>query len=128
MSTVLLVDDDPMMRSLMCRVFQREGDVPIEAKDGAEALAVLGTILPDLVVLDLEMPEVHGLELLERMREHPRWRDLPTIVLSGVSDTQVINRVQQLGAKQYFLKAAFSVCEMLQQARQLTARHGAKPC
>ena len=121
MTTVLLVDDDVMTRRLMSRVFGREGYVPIEAGDGSEALAVLETLLPDLILLDLGMPRVDGLELLEHLRDRMSWRRVPVLVLSGTADSEAADRVRALGAIHFLHKASFSLHEMMQHVRRVTA-------
>ena len=120
MPTVLIVDDHGTTRRMMCRLFEKEGFVPVEASDGDEALEVLGTLIPDLVLLDLEMPRLPGLSVLESLRQRACWREIPVVVLTGVSDTQTVNHVRQMGARQHMTKTAFSVRELLDVARELS--------
>lgn len=93
-ATFLLVEDDPQAVILLRRIFKRRAqDVTITvASDGAEALEYLiGTPsdgqhlqeLPALVLLDLDLPKVHGLEVLRRLRAHPRTATLPVIILTS---------------------------------------------
>lgn len=84
---ILLVEDSPADVVLTKEVFARTGaDVAIDvARDGVEALELLealGTRLPDLILLDLNMPRMGGLELLERLKQTAGWRRIPVIVLS----------------------------------------------
>ena len=92
--TLLLVEDDPQAVILLRRIFKKRGlDVTVAvASDGAEALQYLtGPVtgeqalqeLPAMVLLDLDLPKVHGLEVLRRMRAHPRTRNLPVIILTS---------------------------------------------
>ena len=96
--TLLLVEDDPQAVILLRRIFKKRGlDVTVTvATDGAEALQYLtGPVtaehplqeLPALVFLDLDLPKVHGFEVLRRMRAHPRTKTLPVIILT--SDRQI---------------------------------------
>ena len=75
---------------------------------------------PDLVLLDVRMPDLDGLALLEVLHGDPRWRAVPVVMMTGVSDTNCIRRSEQLGAKAYLVKAAFSVGEMLSAVRTYT--------
>jgi two-component system response regulator len=92
--TLLVVEDDPQAVILLRRIFKKEGaDVAITvASDGAEALQYLTGAsteeqplqeLPALVLLDLDLPKVHGLEVLKRLRAHPRTKALPVIILTA---------------------------------------------
>ncbi len=92
--TFLLVEDDPQAAILLKRIFKKKArDITITvASDGAEALQYLtGTPtagqqlqeLPALVLLDLDLPKVHGLEVLRRLRAHPRTATLPVIILTS---------------------------------------------
>ena len=82
---------------------------------------------PDLVLLDVMMPVLGGLEVLEVLHADPRWRSLPVIMMTAVCDTHTVNRARQLGAKAYLLKATFSIAEMLDEVRRYTASPCAAP-
>ena len=126
MPTVMVVDDIDVMRDVIARLLKREGYQTLTAGSGHEAIDALerntitGVAQPDLILLDVMMPDMDGLDLLERLHGDPRWRSTPVIMLTAVSDTKAINRAQQLGAKAYLVKAAFSVSEMMSHVRQYT--------
>ena len=123
MSTVLVVDDEPGARRAIIRLLGRAGYETLAAGDGREALRVLESTAPapDVILLDVMMPEMDGLELLEALHRHPQWKALPVVVLTARSDTHTVNRAQQLGAKAYLVKATFSVAELLDHVKQYTA-------
>ncbi|MEZ4236203.1 MAG: response regulator [Myxococcota bacterium] len=82
---VLVVDDDADARQLVLRILE-QGDVPaVAAAGGAEALALLDTLRPRLVVLDLMLPEVDGFAVVERLRAEPRWAEIPVVVLTAAA-------------------------------------------
>jgi CheY-like chemotaxis protein len=90
--TVLLADDDEDFRSVIAELLAEEGLRVIDVPSGEAALAVLeqaakprGRTL-DLLVLDLMMPRVSGLEVLQRLRKSPRWAQLPVLVVTGAND------------------------------------------
>jgi CheY-like chemotaxis protein len=121
MPTVMVVDDAPLTRSTLKRLLVREGYEAVTAQGGSEALDKLEhQQMPDLILLDVHMPDLDGLELLERLHAHPQWRALPVVMLSAESDAHTVHRANQLGAKAYLVKATFSVHEMMQQVRSLT--------
>jgi signal transduction histidine kinase/DNA-binding response OmpR family regulator len=80
---ILVVDDEAEARDLMRRGLERNGWTIDEAEDGKQALERLGEMLPDLVLLDLRMPEMDGFEFLERLRAAPEWHDIPVVVVTG---------------------------------------------
>jgi len=122
MSTVMIVDDAELARATLGRLLQREGYQTVLASNGREALNELDKHRePDLIVLDLNMPDLDGLELLEILHAHPKWQSIPVIMLTAVSDTTV-HRAQQLGAKEYLVKAAFSVRDMLHHVKMYTGQ------
>ena len=121
MPTVMLVDDTDVARETLARLLRREGYATLTASDGVEALRVLEEQpAPDLILLDVMMPRLDGLALLERLHEHPQWKALPVIMLTGVADTHAVHRAEQLGAKDYLVKAAFSVREMMDHVKWYT--------
>lgn len=121
MPTVMVVDDAPLTRSTLKRLLTREGYNAVTAQDGGDALARLEREeVPDLILLDVNMPDVDGLELLERLHSHPQWKALPVVMLSSSSDAHTVHRANQLGAKAFLVKAAFSINEMMRHVKSLT--------
>ena len=113
MLKIMLVDDSSVDRVTLSRLLQHKGYEVVTAADAGKALEVLRHDLPDLVVLDVAMPGMDGLQLLELLHENETWRTLPVIMLTGVSDTFAIQRAERLGAKEYMVKATFSVAQLL---------------
>ena len=125
MSTVLVVDDEAGARRALMRVLEGQGYETIGACDGKEAMHTLESRTPDLILLDVLMPELDGLEMLEVLHADPRWKALPVVMLTAVSDINCIRRAEQLGAKAYLVKATFSVAEMLGHVREYTGQAAA---
>jgi CheY-like chemotaxis protein len=90
--TVLIADDDEDFRFALAELLAEEGHRVIEVQDGEAALAVLDAAAkgrgrsPDLFVLDLLMPKMSGIEVLQRLRKSARWGKLPVLVMTGVND------------------------------------------
>jgi CheY-like chemotaxis protein len=108
---ILLVEDNPMDLDLTLRAFkQRRFANTIEvARDGQEALDWLprweaGEERPLVVLLDLKLPRVDGLEVLKRYRAHPAGRDLPVVVLTSSSEQRDVETAYQLHANSYIVK------------------------
>jgi CheY-like chemotaxis protein len=102
---VLVVDDDPASRLLVRTVLGRHGFEVVEAADGVEGLHRLKRDGPvALVVADLDMPHLDGLELLWEIRESQAWADLPVLVLTGQADPRLETRLIEEGADDYLCK------------------------
>jgi two-component system OmpR family response regulator len=121
--TVLIVDDDPHIRQLLVFAFQKAGLDTIEAADGEAGLALAGTHGPDLVVLDINMPRMDGLEVCRRLRADG---DVPILFLSSRDDE--IDRVLgiELGADDYVVKP-FSPREVVARVMAILRRTAARP-
>ena len=83
---VLVVDDDPTVRTLFVDVLQEAGYRVVGAEDGYVAEDLIRDLFPDLILLDLHMPRGSGFSLLNNMRKHPRWRAIPIVIVSGYLD------------------------------------------
>ena len=107
---VLLVEDNPDDVELTLRALKRARVVnPVHvARDGAEALELLlgegGRLRPRVILLDLKLPRVNGLEVLERIRADERTRALPVVVLTSSREEPDIRRAYELGANSYIVK------------------------
>ncbi len=108
---ILLVEDNPMDLDLTRRAFNRRRVVnPIEvARDGEEAIDWIrrwdeGAPPPVLILLDLKLPRVDGLEVLRHYKEHPRYRSIPVVVLTTSDEDRDIETAYQLGANSYIVK------------------------
>ena len=84
--TVLVVDDDPDAREFLSTVLQDNGFAVTTANDGAEAIATIEQSPPDLVALDITMPEKSGVAVYRRLKEDDQLKAIPVIVVTGISD------------------------------------------
>jgi CheY-like chemotaxis protein len=103
-ATILLVEDEDSLRKVLKDLLERDGYTICEARDGAEAMEQVDRHNPDLVLLDLNLPNIDGFTVLEKLRAHPRTADLPVMVLSARSDEENEVRVLQLGATDFLAK------------------------
>lgn len=104
MANVLIVDDEQQTVELISRVVRLIGHKPLEANGCAEAMALLERQQPDLVLLDLMMPEVDGYETMRRMRKLPHMRDTPILVVTASQELDVEERVADAGGNKVYYK------------------------
>ncbi|WP_144119314.1 response regulator [Catellatospora sichuanensis] len=123
MTKILIVDDEPqILRALRINLKARGYDIELAA-DGAAALRVAGATHPDVVVLDLGLPDMDGVDVIRGLRG---WSAAPIIVLSGRSGSEDKVHALDAGADDYVTKP-FGVDELLARIRAVTRRHVAAP-
>lgn len=84
--TILVVDDDPDARDFFITVLEDNGFATVFARDGNEAMTRLDEAIPDLVTLDITMPEKSGVGVYRNLREDDRFKDIPVLIITGISD------------------------------------------
>jgi PAS domain S-box-containing protein len=112
---ILLVEDDASTRELVQRTLQSHGCTVVEAENGQQALDQLETVTPDVILLDLMMPEMNGFEFAEELRRHAEWNQIPVVVMTA-RELSSSDRERLSGKVQTVLqKGAYSRQELLQQ-------------
>jgi DNA-binding response OmpR family regulator len=124
MNTVLVVDDDPDVRRLVEMKLRLDGVETLTASNGAEALVLLEAKRVDVVILDIMMPEMDGIETCRRIREIPRLAGLPVLMLTARAQLADIERGFEVGATDYMVKP-FSPRELADRVASLLAQEGA---
>lgn len=101
---VLIVDDEPMARTLLRLMLVRAGFNVSEAEDGFDALEKVQTSQPDIILLDVMMPGMDGFSVCEELRQRKETATLPIIMLSAKTDLDSINKGLRVGATKYLTK------------------------
>ncbi len=103
--TILIVDDSRAMRAMLISTLESLDDCRVvEASSGFEAMRLLPREKVELVLTDINMPDINGLELISYMRDSPNYRDIPIIIISTEGSQKDIERGTQLGANDYVIK------------------------
>ncbi len=105
MANVLIVDDNVKSCRPLVRLLQVVGHQAFFVHDGRTALAMLDRVRPDMILLDIMMPGMDGLEVLRTIRQHPLHKDLPVVVYSARDDHETIDQALSSGAQDYLVKS-----------------------
>ncbi len=106
--SVLLVEDDATVAEMYRLKLELDGYRVTIAADGESALEIARSSPPDLVFLDIRLPRMNGLEVLERMRQDTALRVIPVVILSNYGEPELIERGLRLGALDYLIKSSTS--------------------
>lgn len=119
---ILLAEDDRFISRAYTDGLERIGFEVATAFDGAEALEKIKTNIPDLVLLDLIMPEKNGFEVLEELRMNKKLEDIYVIILSNLGQSSDIEKAKDLGAVDYLIKTNFSMKEVIEKVKFYIAK------
>lgn len=116
---ILLAEDDRFISLAYKDGLTRAGFEVVHAADGVEAIKMLKEFTPDLVLLDIIMPEKNGFEVLEDMRKDEKLKKVPVIVLSNLSQDADIKKGKELGAVDYWVKSNLSMAEVVERLEKI---------
>jgi CheY-like chemotaxis protein len=123
---VLVVEDDPYQRERMCGWIEGEHSIVQQAANGKEALERLQDNKPDLILLDLMMPEMDGFQVVATLQKEPAWRDIPVIVITAL-DLDAKDRARlNSGVETVLVKEAFKPAELVDRIRRITESRDAR--
>ena len=101
---ILIVDDDDLVRSILCQKVQHDGYQVMTARNGEEALIIYQEIQPDLVLMDGVMPGMDGFECCEQLKQLPGGDLTPVLMITGLDDRASLDRAYDVGADDYITK------------------------
>ena len=101
---VLLVDDSPFVRTMVGKIIEQLGHFATPAGDGEEGLRIADHQVPDVIILDVQMPNKDGLEVLRELRADERFANTPIVMLTSVGDREIVERSMRDRATGYILK------------------------
>ncbi len=124
MARVMAVDDDHVIRGLLEVNLEMEGHDVVTAVDGRDALEKVQTDPPDLILLDVMMPNVNGWQVAETLKQDPRTRTIPIIFLSARAMEADVRKGTDLGVQAYVTKP-FDPIDLMELVNRLIAEHAA---
>lgn len=101
----MIADDSATMRAMLVAIVESLGDYQtVEASSGFDALRLLPRGQVDLIMTDINMPDINGLELISYLRNNPNYKDIPVFIISTEGSAKDIEKGRQLGANEYIVK------------------------
>ncbi|MHB1688436.1 MAG: response regulator [Ignavibacteriaceae bacterium] len=105
MYSFLIIDDDPIARAYLSRIISKRFGNSIQTADnGIDGLKILHEYNPDLILLDISMPQMDGIEFLRTIRKEERYKNIPVLILSANNERDIIGKMIGLGITDYILK------------------------
>ena len=118
---IIIAEDDDFLSSLLNNRLQREGFAVQVAKTGDEALSLIKSVKPDLVLLDIILPGKLGFEILAEMKQDAKLSKIPFMVMSNLGQEEDIKKAKELGAIQYFVKARIMIESLVKEIQSFLA-------
>ena len=119
---VLVVEDEEILLTALKEELENGGYEVAGAVDGQEGLDKVKSFKPDLILLDLVMPKMDGMEMLRKLKEDNENRDVPVVILTNLSDYERISEALSLGAMDYLVKANYKLEDLLEKVKTVIAR------
>lgn len=120
---VAIVDDDPGIVKVISVILKTNGFEVVDALSGAEALALIKAELPDVVLLDIMMPDVDGFEVCRQLKADPETKDIPVIFVSAKTGMDHVDKGMELGAEGYIIKP-FAPAVLIAKIKEMTDSTG----
>lgn len=117
--TILLVEDDAFVSDIYQTKLGQEDFAVETAGNGLEAVKKLEQGIPDLVLLDIVMPYMDGMEVLRKLKENEKWKDIPVILLTNLSEKEKVEEGVNMGANDYLIKSHFTPAEVVGKVKAL---------
>ncbi len=120
----LIVDDTPSSRILLGDLLELKGHIVLTAASGPEALKILETEEPDLILLDVLMPDMNGYQVCRKIRENPAMQTVPVIMMTGLDPSEEEAKGREAGATEIIVKP-IHLTDLLERLRMLGITEGA---
>ena len=115
---ILLIEDDPLLVKMYMAKFETEGFEVKSAEDGEEGLKMALMGWADIILLDIMMPKLSGTDMLSKLRQDQKGKDIPVLVLSNLSQQEEAKRALSLGVKEYLIKADYTPSQIVDKIKK----------
>jgi len=115
-STILVIEDESLLLQAITKKLTLTGLNPVSATSGEQAIDYLNNLpeLPDVIWLDYHLKGMDGLAFLEKIKENPKWKDIPVVVVSNSASPDKVHHMLALGANKYILKAEYRLDQIIE--------------
>jgi len=122
MKNILLVEDDKFIIDIYTRKLKKAGFSVEIARDGEEALRKVKSIKPDLLILDIVLPNIDGWEIIKRIKKDKKLKDLKIVALTNLQRGEDIERGKSLGITGYFVKAHYTPSQIVEEIKNVMSQ------
>lgn len=119
MKKILFVEDESALQKAFTDILTRAGYKVVSALDGEIGLRLAKSEKPDLILLDLVLPRLHGFDVLKRLKEDLELREIPVIVLTNLERIEDVEKAIELGAKTYLVKTQYTIEEVIEKIKKV---------
>ena len=119
MKKILFIEDESALQKAMGKTLEKDGYDIISALNGEEGLRLAQTKNPDLIVLDLILPKLHGFEVLKKLKEDKKTQNIPVIILTNLEATQDVEKAIKMGATAYLVKSSYNLEEVTEKIKDV---------
>jgi len=121
MAKILIVEDDPLMSRMYQKIFKFEGYDVEMAANGEEGLEKVKSAKPTLILLDIMMPKMNGLEVLEKLKADPATKTIPVVVLTNLAGQSDAEKALSMGAIKYIIKSEYEPKQVANMVKEILA-------
>lgn len=119
MKRILFIEDESALQKTLGEILKQEGYQMISALDGEVGLELAKNQKPDLILLDLILPKLHGFEVLQQLAKDHQTKQIPVIVLTNLEEMEDIEKALELGATTYLVKENYSLEEIVKKIKKI---------
>lgn len=114
---ILFIEDEQALQKTLGEYLRKEGFEVISALDGEIGLRLSKKVKPDLILLDIILPKMDGLEVLRKLKEEKETKEIPVIILTNLETLEEVQKALELGATTYLVKANYSLNEVVEKIK-----------
>lgn len=118
----LIIEDEQFIRDIYKRQLEKAGIIVDGFSNGAEGLQSISQNKYDIILLDIMLPDLNGLEILKQVKQNPDTKNIPVMMLTNLGQDEVIKEGFSLGAQGYFIKASYTPDQIVQEVKNILAR------
>ncbi|OGY23878.1 MAG: hypothetical protein A2172_05075 [Candidatus Woykebacteria bacterium RBG_13_40_15] len=119
---ILVVDDEAAIREIYNKEFSEAGFDVVLASDGEEGLLKAGEEIPSLILLDIMLPKMSGIDVLKVLKKNSLTKDIPVLLLTNLGEETIIKEGFSLGANGYLLKVSYTPAQVIEECRKFLSK------